>query len=200
MYKNKRVGVVGVIITIVILITLVVLTNIKMNSFSSLEGFFGKLIMPIQNGITKLKNKLAKNDSFFEDIGKLKEENEKLQNENNRLKEELKGLEIIKAENATLRSYNDMSEQYKEFKTIPGYIINRDISNLSSTIVINIGTNDGVGVDMPVISTGGLVGHVISVTDKTAKVEPIIDAAGSTSAQFSTTRECVIAKGLLRKQ
>ena len=199
MYKNKRVGVVGVIITIVILITLVVLTNIKMNSFSSLEGFFGKLIIPMQNGITRLKNRLAKNDSFFEDISKLKEENERLENENNRLKEELKGLEIIKAENATLRSYNDMSEQYKEFKTIPGYIINRDISNLSSTIVINIGTSDGVYVDMPVISTGGLVGHVISVTDKTAKVEPIIDAAGSTSAQLSTTRECVIAKGLLRK-
>ena len=199
MYKNKKVGVVGVIITIVVLIILVILTNIKVNSFSSFENFFGKLIMPMQNGIIRLKNRIAKNDSFFDDISKLKEENERLEDENNRLKEELQGLEIIKAENATLRSYNDMSQQYKEFKTIPGYIINKDISNLSSTMVINVGSSDGVQVDMPVISTGGLVGHVISVTNKTAKVEPIIDVAGSTSAQISTTRECVIAKGLLRK-
>ena len=199
MYKNKKVGVVGVIITIVILIILVILTNTNINKFSSYENFFGKLINPIQNGITKLKNKLSKNDSFFEDINKLKQENEKLAEENEKLKDELKGLEIIKAENATLRSYNNMSNQYKEFQTIPGYIIERDISNLSSTMVINIGSEDGVDVNMPVITTGGLVGHTISVTKNTAKVEPIIDPSASTSSQISTSRETVIAKGILRE-
>ncbi len=200
MYKNKKVGVVGVIITICILSLIVILTNTKMNKFSSFEGFFGKLVIPIQNGIIRLKNRIAKNDGFFEDIRNLKEENEKLEEENNKLKEELKGLEIMKAENATLRSYNNLSSQYKEYKTIPGYIINRDISNLSSTMVINIGSDDGVGINMPVINSEGLVGYTISVTNKTAKVEPIIDASASTSAQISTSRESVVAKGMLRKQ
>ena len=196
MYKNKKVGVVGVIITICILSIVVVLTNTNMNKFSSFVAFFGKLVNPIQNGIIRLKNRIAKNDSFFEDIKELKEKNEE---ENKKLKDELKSLEIIKAENATLRSYNNMSKQYKEYKTIPGYVINRDISNLSSTMIINIGTDDGVGVNMPVISEEGLVGYIISVTNKTAKVEPIIDSSASTSAQLTTSREFVVAKGMLRE-
>ena len=67
-------------------------------------------------------------------------------------------------------------------------------------MVINVGSDDGVSPNMPVITTEGLVGYVISVTSKTAKIEPIVDASASTSAQISTSRESVVAHGILRKQ
>ena len=200
MYKNKKVGIIGIIITIIVLIILVILTNADISKFQKTENIFNKLVMPIQNGLIHLKNKLSKNDAFFEDINSLKEQNSKLLEENSKLKEQIKELGIIKAENATLRAYNNMSEQYTEYRTVPGYIINKDISNLSSTMVINVGTDDGVQVNMPVITTEGLVGYVISVTNKTAKVNPIIDISGNTSVQISTSRETVVAKGILRKQ
>ena len=199
MYKNKKVGTIGIIITTLILIALVLLTNVDIKKFSGAEGFFNKLIMPIQNGLTYLKNKISDNDEFFQDINNLKEENKKLIEENNKLEEELKQLEIIKAENATLRSYNNMSSQYTEYKTVPAYIINKDISNLSDTMVINIGSDNGVGVNMPVITTEGLVGYTISVTNKTAKVQPIIDPGTSISSAISTSRDSVVVKGILRK-
>ena len=199
MQKNKKVGIVGIIITIVVLIILVIFTNINITKFSFFENFFGKAIMPIQNGYTHLKNKITKNNSFFEDVNNLKQENEELVKENNKLKEELKALEIIKAENATLRAYNNMSMQYSEYKTVPAYIINKDVSNLSNVVVINVGSKDGVLANMPVITTEGLVGYTISVTDKTAKVKLIIDASSNTSAQISTSRESVITRGVLRK-
>lgn len=200
MYKNKKVGIIGIIITIIVLIILVILTNADISKFQKTENIFNKLVMPIQNGLIHLKNKLSKNDAFFEDINSLKEQNSKLLEENSKLKEQIKELGIIKAENATLRAYNNMSEQYTEYRTVPGYIINKDVSNLSSTMVINVGTDDGVQVNMPVITTEGLVGYVISVTNKTAKVNPIIDISGNTSVQISTSRETVVAKGILRKQ
>ena len=199
MYKNSKVGIIGIIITILILISLVILTNVDINKFSNVEGFFNKLVMPIQNGLTYLKNKISGNDAFFQDINNLKEENKRLIEENNKLEEELKELEIIKAENSTLRAYNNMSEAYSEYKTVPGYIISKDISNLSNTMVINIGSDDGVGVNMPVITTEGLVGYTISVTEKTAKVQPIIDPATSISATISTSRDSVVTTGILRK-
>jgi len=197
-YKNRKVGVIGIVITVLMLIVLVLLTNVDMNKFSGTEGFFNKLVMPIQNGLTYLKNKMSGNDMFFKDINNLKAENERLIAQNNKLEEQLKELEIIKAENATLRSYNNMSNQYAEYKTVPAYIINKDISNLSDTIVINVGSDDGVSVNMPVITTEGLVGYTISVTNKTAKVQPIIDAGTSISASISTSRDSVVAKGILR--
>lgn len=199
MYRNKKVGIIGIIITVLILILLVLTTTVNISKFSNVEGFFNKLVIPIQNGLTYLKNKVSKNNTFFEDINNLKSENEKLIEENNKLQEELRELEIIKAENVTLRSYNNMKQEYSEYTTVPAYIINKDISNLSNTMIINIGTDDGIDVNMPVITTEGLVGYTISVTDKTAKVQPIIDPATSVSSAISTSRDSVIGKGILRK-
>ena len=199
MYKNKKVGIIGIIITVVILILLVILTSVDINKFSRAENIFNKLVMPLQNGLTYLKNKVSGNNTFFEDINNLKEENKTLKEENKKLEEQLRELEIIKAENATLRAYNNMSEKYKEYRTLPAYIINKDISNLSNTMVINVGSDDGVDVNMPVITTEGLVGHIISVTNNTAKVKPIIDPSSSISAAISTSRDSVIVKGILRK-
>ena len=197
MYKNKKTGIIGIIITIIVLIILVLLTNIKTGSITGIETAFSKIVMPIQNGLTYLKNKLAGNNAFFEDINNIKAENEALREKNSELEAALRELEIIKAENATLREYNNMSEKYAEYTTVPAYIINKDISNLSDTMVINIGSNDGIKENMPVITTEGLVGYVLSTTDKTAKIQPIIDPATSVSASLSTSRDGVIVKGIL---
>ena len=50
---------------------------------------------------------------------------------------------------------------------------------------------------MTVIGDEGLVGHVISVTESTAKVQTIIDTSSSVSASMSTTKEAIVCKGTL---
>lgn len=199
MYKNKKVSIIGIIITAIVLIILVILTNIEGKTFSKIENVFSKIVMPIQNGLTHLKNKIANNNAFFEDINNLKQENENLKQENVKMQDKLKELELIKTENATLRQYANMAEKYTEYTTVPAYIINKDISNLSSTMVINAGKNSGIEVNMPVITEEGLVGYVVSVTNSTAKVQPIIDPSTSVSSAISTSRDGVIAQGILRK-
>lgn len=199
MYKNRKVSIIGIIITVIVLIVLVILTNIDGKKFSKIENVFSKIVMPIQNGLTHLKNKIANNHAFFEDINNLKQENENLKQENLKMQDKLKELELIKTENATLRQYANMTEKYTEYTTVPAYIINKDISNLSSTMVINAGKNSGIEVNMPVITEEGLVGYVVSVTNSTAKVQPIIDPATSVSSAISTSRDGVIAQGILRK-
>ena len=199
MYKNRKTGIIGIIITIIVLIILVLLTNIKLGSLTGAQNVFSKIVMPIQNGLTYLKNKVSRNNEFFEDINNLKAENEGLREKNRQLEEALRELEIIKAENATLRSYNNMSEKYTDYTTVPAYIINKDISNLSDTMVINVGSDDGISENMPVITTEGLVGYIISTTDKTSKVKPIIDPSTSVSSAMSTSRDGVIVKGILRE-
>ena len=76
-------------------------------------------------------------------------------------------------------------------------MINKDISNYSKTIIINVGKNDGIKENMTVIADEGLVGYIVSVTDTTAKVQTIIDTASSVSATMSSTDESIICKGTL---
>lgn len=195
MHKNKKTGKIGMIITIIILTLLVIITNIDISTFSYTEGIVSKLVIPVQNGLTYLKNKLAKNNTFFEDINNLKNENEDLKKENQELSRSLSELGIIKAENQTLREYANLSDQYTKYKAIPAYIIDRDISNLSSTIIINVGKKDGVDKNMPVVNGDGVVGHIISVTNTTAKVQPIIDSSSRISGIMSISRDNLVVKG-----
>ena len=192
--KNRS-GVIGIIITTVILIIIIVVSNISTNNLSSIEGTIEKMFMPIQNGIVFLKNKIAGNEQELSDIDTLKSENQNLKNENSKLQEKVRELEILKSENNTLKEYVNLKERYSEYTTVPAYVIQRNISNYEKIVVINVGSKDGIEANMPVISESGLVGHVISVTDKTAKVQIIIDTASNVSANISNVQDSVILKG-----
>lgn len=200
MYNKRKKGIVGIIIAIVILIVVVMISNIKMNNLSYAQSAFNFFVMPIQNGLTYLKNWISGNDSFFEDINNLRQENEKLKEENSKLEQSLREFEIVKSENATLKEYVNLKDKYTEYTTVPGYVINKDISNYNETIVINVGTDDGVNVNMPVISDKGLVGHIISVTSSSAKVQTIIDTSSSTSCILTASRNAIVVRGTLESE
>lgn len=200
MRKSKKTGMAGIIITIIILVLIVIISNIKIDHLSFVESSASVFIMPIQNGLTYFKNWIFGNNTFFTDINNLKEENAKLKEKNSELEKSLRELEIIKSENSTLKEYVNLKDKYNEYETIPAYVINKDISNYNDTIVINVGKDDGIEVNMPVIADQGLVGHVISVTNKTAKVQTIVDTASAISCTITTTRDNVIARGTLEEE
>lgn len=155
--NRKKTGIIGIAITATILILLVFLTNVRTGSLSYIENVFSSIIMPLQNGYTYLKNKISGNSGFFTDMDSLKEENDKLHEENSKLAMDLRELEIIKAENEMLKEYLGLTEKYSNYKTVPAYVISKDISNYSSTFVINVGKRDGIEENMTVIADEGLV-------------------------------------------
>lgn len=197
MYKNKKNGFLGTVIIIGILIILVITTNGNIDRFSGLENLFNKIVTPLQNGLVHLKNKMAGNTSFFETVDSLKNENEDLKKQNEELQSKINELQLVKTENEILRKYASLAEKNSEYTTIGAYIINRNISNLSDVFVINAGTNKGVTANMAVIAEEGLVGYVISATDNTAKVQPIIDASSSVSGIAASSKSNVVVSGMM---
>lgn len=199
MYKKKT-SIIGIIITIIVLIILVFVSNMNVENLSVLENIATSVVMPIQNGLTYLKNKIIGNNTFFADISKLKQENEELRKKNGELETSLREFEIVKSENTTLKEYLNLSETYAEYKTKPAYIISKDITNYNDIFIINIGKEDGIENNMTVISEKGLVGHIIQVTDHTSKVQTIIDTSSTISCSISSSRDNIICKGTLEEK
>ena len=197
MYKNKKNTIIGIIITILILVFLVTVSNSKIEKWSAITNPFTSFVNNIQNGMVYIKNKVAGNDVFFIDMEKMKLENEELKKKNSELERSLRELEIFKAENTTLKEYVNLTDKYTEYTTCPAYVIQFDISNYSKIIVINVGKKDGIDVGMTVIADKGLVGHVISVTENTAKVQTIIDTSNTVGSTISTTRDSIVARGVI---
>ena len=65
MEKENKGGIIGVIITIIILILLVIFTNADSGNISIIENIANSIVVPVENGLTYLKNKLNNNDKFF---------------------------------------------------------------------------------------------------------------------------------------
>ena len=200
MERDKKSGIIGIIITIIILIILVILTNTNSENISGFENVVSKVVMPRENGLTYLKNKVNNNDKFFENVNELKSENETLKQKNSELEQQLREYEIMKNENEQLKEQLNLAEKYGQYTTVPGTIIARDISNYSKTLVINIGSDNGIKEKMTVIADEGLVGYVVSTTDKTAKIQTIVDSASATSCIASSTRDTMICKGTIENK
>ena len=197
MNRNKQTELLGGIITLIILILLIFLSNMQTGKLSFLESVTSTVISPVQNLFISLKNKAQGNNEYFSNMEALIKENEELKKKNSSLEEQIRELEILKADNETMQEYMNLTQKYAEYETIPAYVINKDISNLSSNLVINVGEEDGVRENMTVIADKGLVGHVISVAKNTSKVQVIIDPASTVSSTISTTDKSVICKGTL---
>lgn len=198
--NKKRNDTIGVIVTIVVLIILVFLSNLKIERISYVENAFSKIVMPIQNGFTYLKNKMKGNKQFFADVDELKKENNSLKEKNSELEEQVRQLEMTQSENKTLKEFLNLTEQYKDFQTVPAYIINKDVSNFSKVFIINAGKKSGLEKNMIVIAAEGLVGHIISVTDNTAKVQTIIDSSNIVSATLENSGDTVICRGMIENR
>lgn len=197
MNRNKQTELLGGIITLVILILLIFLSNVQTGKLSFLESIVSSVVTPVQNLFISLGNKIQGNNKYFSDIETLIKENEELKEKNSSLEEQVRELEMVKADNETMHEYMNLTQKYAEYETIPAYVINKDVSNFSSTLVLNAGEDDGVRENMTVIADKGLVGHVISVTPHTSKVQVIIDPGSTVSCSISTTEQSIICKGTI---
>lgn len=192
--KNSKVG---IIITIILLVLLVVFSNIENNIWSHIVSPFTKITMSIQEGFVNLKSKIFKDDDSFYTMESLKKENDKLKSENEELRNKNLEIDSVKAENKTLKEYANLISKYEDNASIPGYIIQKNFSNYSKIIVINVGKKDGVEEGMTIVAEEGLVGYVVSVEDGSSKVQTIVDTASAVGAMFENTEKSLVTRGLL---
>ena len=197
MNRNKQTEILGGIVTVIVLILLIFLSNVEVNKLSYIESAVSSIVNPIQRVFIDLRNKIQGNSAYFSNMETIMQENEELKQKNSELETILREFEMLKAENTTLQQYMNLTDKYASYQTIPAYVINKDVSNFNSTLILNVGTKDGIRENMTVIADKGLVGHVISVTENTCKVQVIIDSASTVSCTISTTNESIICKGTL---
>jgi rod shape-determining protein MreC len=80
-------------------------------------------------------------------------------------------------------------------KTIPAQVIGSSGSDLSRSIYIDKGSNEGIAPDMAVITSGGIVGKVLRVYPSTALVLMINDQTSGVGAMLEKTRLQGVLKG-----
>lgn len=121
---------------------------------------------------------------FFESLWNMRQaqtENEELRGRVTELENELRNRDGAAAENERLRGLLDLREA-GNFETVAARVIARDPSAWFNAVTIDRGSAHGVELNMPVVTSGGIVGRVVSVAPWSAQVMLITDERAGAGA------------------
>lgn len=185
------------ILTVICILMMLVTfgTNVFNRPFNRVVGY---VVVPFQQGISKVGGWLSNRSEELVQIRTLLEENERLKEEVALLTEQNTLLQQDKYELNELRELFELDEQYEEYHKIGARIISRDSGNWYSSFIIDKGSNDGIADDMNVIAGGGLVGRVTSVGPNWSRVTSIISDNSNVSAMTLATEDNLIVSGDLQ--
>lgn len=126
----------------------------------------------VQSPVTTVSAGLSDYFASISNLRSAQTENERLQQRVQELEVELKGKEDLVSENKRLLELLQMKED-SSFKVLTARIIGRDPSIWFDSSIIGRGSLDGVKLNMPVVTNGGLVGRITAVSPLTAQVDLI---------------------------
>lgn len=183
------------IILIVLCIGLIIVSVFFKDKIAPVKSAVGNVLVPMQKGIDKIGGGISNSIKRFSDINSLIEENNSLKAELENLKSENQMLTQEKYELNWYRDLYELDSVYSDYHKLAARVISRDPDNYDREFIIDKGTDDGMCVDMNVLSGNGLVGLIVETGKNWSKVRTIVDDSSSVSGMFLTTSDTCIVNG-----
>jgi rod shape-determining protein MreC len=168
-------------LSLIVLLTLVIL-NLPGQTTARLKLGIGSLFLPLF-GLANSTHQLAgATGDAVTPRGELLRQNDGLRRENQQLRLQALQAEETARENARLRQLVGWQRQVP-WKLKLARVILRDPANWWRTVQIDLGSRDGLRVNLPVLTTAGLVGRVSSVSLTRSQVTLLGDPNCKVSAR-----------------
>jgi rod shape-determining protein MreC len=166
---------------------------------ASVEGLVVRLTTPLQGGLSTAIAEFGELTQTARDLQDLRQRNEELESQNANLLLENVRLREIEAEAVLLRDLLNFSQDHPSFNIrgahVVGRVIGQDPSNLQRYITLDVGSEAGIGHNMPVVTDRGLVGRISEVGNGWSRVLLIIDVSSSVNALTQSTRASGLVQG-----
>lgn len=183
-------------VVIVLLTAIVVLVNTQ--SIDAPRDVATRLTLPLQRLLRQAGNELRGATGVAGDAATLRSRNVELEQIVAQLTVENLRLKEIEAENVRLRSLLQFRDVNPSFTYKGGQVVGRIVANEPTSIVksilIDIGSSNGIEPGMPVVTERGLVGRVTDVYRNAARVLLITDSSSNVNTMLQNTR----LRGMLR--
>ena len=163
------------------LVIILLLGNFMLMAFDAREITSGQRIIRVwsqalanfvQSPVTSVTGGVSNYFSSIANLRSAQSENDELKERVQKLEIEKRGKEDLAAENERLKGLLKLKET-TQYDVLNARIIGRDPSVWFDSSIIDRGSLDGVKLNMPVVSDGGLVGRVTAVGPLTAQFDLI---------------------------
>ncbi|MBI3652719.1 MAG: rod shape-determining protein MreC [Acidobacteria bacterium] len=176
-----------------------ILMSVNARHPSSEQSVFRTWMMSVFSPLVKVGDavisKIGGGFSGLSELRRAKSENEELRQEVERLTIALNESREKAAQYDVIRNTYGLPSLL-QYRQVAANVIARDTSLWFNRLTIDRGTLDGVKRDMPVATTTGIVGRVISVGPNFAQVQVITDSNAGVGVMLQSTRAMGVLKGL----
>lgn len=188
----------SLLIIMIVCIVMMLLSIVTNKASGPLRGIANYTVIPMQKGINNVGMWIGDFTKNFETLQDMKSKNNKLQEKVDNLTTENSRLQQETYELKRLQDLFKLDADYADYEKVGAHVIGNDTGNWFSTFTIDKGTNDGIAVDMNVMSGSGLVGIITQTGPDWAKVRSIIDDASNVSGMILSTSDTCIVSGDLK--
>jgi rod shape-determining protein MreC len=192
MFSKKTVVIVGVFFLIIANILILSVVGQRYPT-SGPGGFTISLLAPFQEAVASSSRFLKDIWRHYFDLIRVSQENDRLQNQLGHAEEMKNAWVEARLANDRLRSLMGLGGEFAQ-QVIYAEVVGRDPTAWFKTVIINRGAKDQVSVGMPVAVPEGIVGQVVDVSGRYAKVLLLVDQNSAVDALVQRTR----ARGLLK--
>jgi len=167
--------------TIVLLIVIGVSAG-KSSRLTWLRNILNVPLKPVQSIFTSAGRKMEDLFAYFQDIDALREENEALRAEVEELRRQNREYAELKEKNDELRQALNLKSEFADYTITGANIIAVEPGNWFSVFKVDVGEQDGIRADFPVVTgSRGLVGRVLYADKSTSNIQTIIDEESAVS-------------------
>jgi rod shape-determining protein MreC len=181
---QRRRAVLAVLLGISLVLLTIYFSEPVSGGLHAIQRGAGEALSPLEEGASRAFKPFSDLAGWVGDVADAKKQNKQLKTEVESLRTQLAQLATDKREADQLRALTQVSANLPAHaKTVTARVIAHSPTVWYSTIQIDKGRNDGVRVNDPVITAGGLAGRVMDTTGGTARVALITDASSAVSAE-----------------
>ncbi len=159
-----------------------------------LRGAVTAVVRPIQDGVSTLVRPVTESFGGVTDVFSVRSENERLLAQVETLQVRERSTVDLERENAELRQLLELRER-AELEAVTASVVALGASQFEWTVTLNVGSDDGVVRNMPVIDGDGLVGRVLESTAGASTVLLAIDPNFSVTVRGAEDGETGLLAG-----
>lgn len=153
------------------------------------------LLMPMQKLFNSAAEAADGFASYFYKFDELAEENAELRQEISELKSQIYEAEELEEMYIWMSDYLELKMRHDDFKLTAANVTGRESGSYSKILTLDVGAGAGIELNMPVITSDGIVGRITEVGYTWSKVTTIVESNSALGAYIELTGDSGVCEG-----
>lgn len=185
---------IAAVVTLIVLVILMSVTARERETILFLEKAIVEAVAPVQAWVGGLTAGIRGGLADLQAVSRLRQENEALRAKADAYDTTLHQLKEMEIESERLRALLGFAQTVRHTYVVAD-VVARNADNWFSRLTIDRGASDGLAKDMPVVTSQGLVGRIVEVSNHVSVVQLLTDRDSGAGALIQSSRDAGIVSG-----